>query len=941
MIINNQLAFNKILKTLGVLSLFVLIGVLFHMHLPTLEPGFLNAGDDHVHVAFSNELNRIWNEGDTAMGWSRLYGAGAPIFLLRPPGLYVAVNLIHSITGYSIEESLKLVVLFGFCLFPLTMFWGARLLGLGFKESIFAGMLAPLPISLWGHTIDAYQYLGIHKQLLAILIFPVTVGFLWQLLKYGRYGALFAISFSMIFMTHPYIAYCFFMLGPCMIFSLAAIDSEWEWKKGIGSSLLWSVPVLLILCVWLIPFVFSNEIQVIDPYLSRRRAFDVVVCTTAETFRQYFLGGILDTTKFAGAFGGAMWPKGNEWGWLSNSQFLRLPMLTILSFAGWVICTFRSKSSVHGLLSLSFLLSFLLLIGPDDFPFLDLIPFAKKFQNIHAIFIFEWAAILLSAVAGGWIFKKAGRISKRNFRYIAFGLLSVCLIALYANNLYERLQTGRKGLDVRNIYTNNGELSLKPGINELWRHFASVVEELKADEQDGNISGYPLEHDDSVLYNLLPLMVNRSVFISGFELVGGVYDMLVHNFRTSLRDNYELQKLFNIRYVVNSPNFRKEPMDWHQSIQPVYIDDYWELVKVKGDFGEIGSLPSGFIGFAGSEKEWKELMILWLNEVEKTRSTVPWIINFSHSGLTSRDILKIRPYIYLMIIGDNTHSPEGLEPMEQIPYSDLPTNAVKFLSDRCESNNPLQCRNELPVHYQVLEKSRSKEIYCVDIDQQLQPLLFKRAFYNGWEVTVDGEQIPIYRISPGLQMIMISSGKHCIEWHYSGPNHWRLALTAFFAGFVCIGFLAWRGRKKSSHLMLSDQPADSHAPTKTKKRLRYAVAAVWLIFIGVFARQVFSEVYLKIPVIIMPYSGDTVESGEVDFYWNYVVGIPINKQNFSVQIATDKEFERIIYSTKVQNNEARIDNILKQKGPYYYRIRLEVDDENYRWSSTIKIYGKG
>ena len=65
--------------------------------------------------------------------------------------------------------------------------------------------------------------------------------------------------------------------------------------------------------------------------------------------------------------------------------------------------------------------------------------------------------------------------------------------------------------------------------------------------------GFPQQHEDSVLYNILPLMVDRLVFICGFEVVGGIYDLLLHKFRGPLRDNYAIQKLFNIRYVVNSP----------------------------------------------------------------------------------------------------------------------------------------------------------------------------------------------------------------------------------------------------------------------------------------------------------------------------------------------------------------------------------------------------
>src|SRR5439155_20846779 len=82
-------------RVLGLVLLFAVVLWWLFLQAPVLEPGYLDAGDDHVHVAFANELTRIWQGEHRALGWSRLYATGAPIFLLRPPGFYVVVSLCH------------------------------------------------------------------------------------------------------------------------------------------------------------------------------------------------------------------------------------------------------------------------------------------------------------------------------------------------------------------------------------------------------------------------------------------------------------------------------------------------------------------------------------------------------------------------------------------------------------------------------------------------------------------------------------------------------------------------------------------------------------------------------------------------------------------------------------------------------------------------------
>ena len=783
----------KVKRLFGVILLFSVVGWAFYIHLPTFKNGYLNAGDDHIHVAYSNELKKIWQEEGKSFGWSRLYGVGAPIFLLRPPGFYVVTNILHFLTGLSIEHALKIVVLLGFCLFPLSVFIGGRLLGLGFSASIFAGMLSPLPISLWGHTIDAYQYLGVHKQLLAILIFPPTVGALWRLLKGGRCGLLFAVLFPVMFLTHPYIAYCFALLVPGILLVLVTIEPSWDWKKGISRTALWTIPAVLSLSIWLIPFLTSQEIQVIDPYLSRRADFDVVGCTTAETLRQFILGGILDTTKYAGTYGGSKWALGNEWGWLDNSDLFRIPILTVLTIIGWLVVLIRPKSAARGFLGITFLLSFILFIGPDDFPWQDWIPNAKKFQNIHAIFLLDWVSIMLGGLAGHWLFKQVWRIPKRMIKYTVVVLLTVSMLFAYGSAVYERTESGKKLIDVRNIYTRNGSLELREKMNNEWRVFNTVVEELKTSDKSGNIAAFPAGFHDGSLYNLLPHMVGRPVFISGFEKVGGLYSILLGTFRAALRDNYHLQKLFNIRFVVNSPHRRKLEMKWHNSIRPIIKNRYWELVEVQGKFGDFEPIPLNFFGFIGSERTWARLMELWLRAVMGGEKSLPWIINMNHSSLAEGDVHRIKPYVKKLILESGFGVPDVLGDMEVRSYEALGRNAISKLKIDLHNKRALDDfrASSGQFKYDVIKKTRTEETFKVNVGSRSMPLLFKRAFYRGWKARIDGEETPIYHVSPGLQMILVSEGKHILNWHYTGPNNWRWAAAAFWFSIIFSSLLIW------------------------------------------------------------------------------------------------------------------------------------------------------
>lgn len=933
--------------TIGFLLLLSVMAWAFWLHIPAFEPGYLNAGDDHIHVAYANAAKNIWETEHRPLGWSTLYVCGAPIFLLRPMGLYQFVNLIHAVTGLPIEGSLKILVVLGFCLFPLTMFAGARLLGLGFWPSVMAGLLSPLGISSWGHTIEAYHYLGVHKQLIAILLFPILVGSFWRLLKEGKFGLTYSISFALVFLTHPYMAYCFALLFPVMFFALITDPEIWDWKKGVMRSVLWSIPALCWVSIWLIPFVTSPEMIFQKAYSAGRRDnLEVTVLSAASTLRQYLLGGIFDTSRFSGAFAGP-----HVWAWLSNSECLRIPLLSYASLLGFALVTFRAVKPVLSFLSLVFCFSLILFIGPDDYPWLDWIPFSAEFQNIHAVFMIEWAVYLTGGFFIAWGFGKAWKIPSPVWRFGITIILSVIIAFSYGTAILERTKSAEKRINVRHVYTTNGRMDLKPEIDHEWRSFKNVVETMAKEEKTGGFASFPHAFFDGMIYNLAPLMADRPYFTCVFEQMGGVYGLSASVTRLKNRTNYELQKLLNIRFVIDNIKHSSDELQRHRRMEKVYSDDYWNLYRVQGDFGELQQLPLKFIAFSGTEKEWSELMTVWIKEVEKNTKNPPWIINLTNADLAETDLHSLQPYIEAIILGKNAYIPAPFSGIRKISIAQMLAGTTAFiekLADIGKKNTGDPSGSGIILKYKTLPIQRPDKKFHIETTKNQTAVLFKTAFYRGWKAFLNEKAIPIYRVSPGMQMVLIPKGSHVLHWAYTGPNNWKWAKRIFLFGFPFALVLIFFQRKRQQGVKLLQnntrlEPDESGEIGKTDKAgvPNRIVRTVVLIFIAVLLFQCAQEIILKRPVISRPMWGNQFANGSGYFDWQYLPFIPKGEQRFRVEISRSSDFKDFLHIKTVNINQARWYGTFNQYGPYYFRVRAVIDNKEFAWTRPVKFYGSG
>jgi hypothetical protein len=245
-----------------------------------------------------------------------------------------------------------------------------------------------------------------------------------------------------------------------------------------------------------------------------------------------------------------------------------------------------------------------------------------------------------------------------------------------------------------------------------------------------------------------------------------------------------------------------------------------------------------------------------------------------------------------------------------------------------------------PLDYEVVRADRKQEIFKITVTDDLAPVLFKRMYYRGWRAFLDNTDTPIYRISPGLQMVLVPAGTHEVSWRYTGPNNWRWSVTGFWIALASIAALVTFGMRRPVPVIANrGGVGEAAGMAKSGLVLRNVPVMISLVFIGVFVVKVISEAYYRIPVTVRPQQGQVLSEGMEDFYWNNVVGIPKSQQRFRLEVATDPEFQDILVTRDVAGYTERYQEIFKPGGSYYYRIRLEVDGKPFEWSRPIVFYG--
>ncbi len=370
----------------------------------------LNLNDTSAHLSMVRWANDRIRDGHLTLdGWYPYLGLGSSVF-------HHYQSLPHTFTGYlsliiGPERAVPGLLYALLAWWPVSVYLGARLMGLGRWASAISALAAPLVVSFPGYGFEHGSYtwrgLGIWPQLWAMWMLPIAWGLSWRAVSGHRspgYGvAALAVGLATAF---------HFLTG---VLALAALG-VWvlvrpsEWRRRLGRTALVGVGALLLISWVVVPLLLDARWANQSAYLRGTFWFD--------------------------SFGA-----GQVLSWLGSGELFdasRFPVLTVLAGVGAVVCIgrWRRDEWARGLLLLM-VVSLLLFSGrPTLGPILQLIPgtddlfFHRFIQGVHL------AGIMLAGVGGAWLAGLAFGLLKRfaTGRRLALagaaaGVLGIALLA--------------------------------------------------------------------------------------------------------------------------------------------------------------------------------------------------------------------------------------------------------------------------------------------------------------------------------------------------------------------------------------------------------------------------------------------------------------------------------------------------------------------------------
>ena len=354
--------------------------------------------------------------------WYQLLSLGSPYFVQYQSASAILTGALGQLVGYQQAFSWTLYLLLS--LWPLCIYWSARLLGFSRWTSAATAAISPLLFTVTGYGYGDQSYVaignGLWSQLWAMWSLPLAWGFSWRYVSQRRYlfGAVSTLALTIVF--HFLTAY---LAGLSLIVFVFARPREIV--RRLSRSVLIGIGALLVTLWVTLPLLIDSKWVAVNPFQ-------------------------------VGTFWDDSYGARKILGWLVTGQLYdygRFPVVTILGAIGLLACLVRfGKDERARVIVGLWVLSLLLYFGrPTLGPVLNLLPgnsnlFFQRFiagvqlaglflAGIGAVALVRLAVIIARTVARNFV----DRISARPL-YAAIGA-PAAILALSSSLL---LRGGRR-----------------------------------------------------------------------------------------------------------------------------------------------------------------------------------------------------------------------------------------------------------------------------------------------------------------------------------------------------------------------------------------------------------------------------------------------------------------------------------------------------------------
>jgi hypothetical protein len=379
--------------------------------------------DSVVHVTMVDWASDRVEAGHLPLdGWFPNLGLGSAQFHHYQSLPHILTGLVATVFGTTQTFAVLLYLLL--CLWPLSVYWSARLLGWGPWTAAVAAFAAPLVTSTPGFGYEASSYTwegwGMWSQLWGMWLLPLAWALTWRAVARRGSIALAALVLSLTLACHYMTGYLAFMsVGVVVIVGLRDL------RERITRGVLVLLAALAASAWVVVPVLLDRTWIVKDEFLAK-------------------------VPFWHDSFGA---PK--VLGWLVRGELYdggRFPILTILVGLGVVVCVARWRRNERGRLLLAlWVMSLLLFFGrPTLGPILDLLPASEELYLHRYVIGVHMAGILLAGVGGAWLAGSAftlltSRLGSRAHPRMVGAAVGLAFLALLFPALQERAVKAAQG----------------------------------------------------------------------------------------------------------------------------------------------------------------------------------------------------------------------------------------------------------------------------------------------------------------------------------------------------------------------------------------------------------------------------------------------------------------------------------------------------------------
>ena len=393
-------------------------------------------------------------------------------------------------------------------------------------------------------------------------------------------------------------------------------------------------------------------------------------------------------------------------------DFGRLPSLTILVFAGLVVCLFNWRNPLYLLPVTIFILWLLLLFGRHTWGnLLDVMPFSTDILMFRFIGGVHLGGILLMGVALGTGWQKA--IAQSNIWYTLIAVIVTLMILLpvfierrsYVNDITNSARQC-------SVIENAEETDLRLAFNELKKLPKGRIYAGKVHYDHGN---WGMEYlAGCTLIQTLALTDGLDTMSSLYHRYSLTSDVLDELDETKL----EHYNLFNVRYVI-APKEQSFP----DFVQPLRQFGRHHLYRVE---------TSGYFALVDSNTAFP------LNKDDFLPTVASWL---------------------------------GSDSTKAKQHPVISTDKTTFEINYAKATIPLDQDRGF-----IIKEESGNNYYTANVAVNKEStLLLKASYHPNWQVTIDGNDANALMVMPGFIGVRIPPGEHIVQFKYQ-PRRLRATL---------------------------------------------------------------------------------------------------------------------------------------------------------------------